>query len=167
MDDLENESKKFADQTIEIAEEIGLINRISKTYKGLKYEILVYSDRISWKVADKKFVWNNSARLYGGELVFDFNTFGTKGLGQQWTDETFTIFNDRIKTIKVEWTENTFYPNGQSLGHKQFWDEFFESGDKMKAVKETTFYRTMNNNGFSKIQTILDDYQQTIVILTK
>lgn len=88
-------------------------------------------------------------------------------MGQKWTDDTFEIFGDKIKEIKAVWKENPFYPKGQSLGHKQFWNDFLENGNKIQSVKETTFYKTMSKKEFSNIKTIIDDYNETIVILTK
>ena len=64
--------ERHLDEVLEMSE-IGLLNRISKVYNGLRYEVLVYSDKIVWKVNDKKFNWNNHARLWGGELEFDIN----------------------------------------------------------------------------------------------
>ncbi|PAM95398.1 hypothetical protein B4N84_08990 [Flavobacterium sp. IR1] len=100
-----------------------------------------------------------------GELEFDFNTAGVKGLGQKWTDETFEIFGDKIKSVKATWKYGNNYPNGESLGHKQFWEEMNLSYDKEKALKSTTFYKTMSEKGFSKIKLILDDLDETVIIL--
>ncbi|SMP30251.1 hypothetical protein [Chryseobacterium profundimaris] len=71
----------------------------------MKYRILIYEDEIVWKVADERFIWKNSARIWGGELEFDFNTYGVKGLVQKFTDEAFNHFGSKIKTIKVEWKQ--------------------------------------------------------------
>lgn len=142
------------------------MSKISKTYKGLQYEILIYSDNLIFKVNNEKFLWNNKARLWGGELEFDFNTFGIKGLGQQWTNDTFEIFNDKIKTIKVEWKSNINYPQGESLGYKQFYKIYDETFDAEQAVRETTFYETMSKKGFDKIKAVYPE-NSVIVILTK
>jgi hypothetical protein len=146
-------------------EKVGLLKTVVKTYKGLKYEILVYSDRISLKVANSKFIWDNHARLYGGELYFDLNTYGVKGLGQQWTDDVFEIFNSRIKSIKVEWKQLPQYPEGSSLGYKQFYKVYDETYDIGKAVKSTTFYETMSKKGFDNIHDVYEANNRVIVIL--
>ena len=127
---------------------------------------MIYSDRISWKVLDDKFIWDNHTRLWGGELEFDFNTYGIKGLGQQWTNEAFEIFGNRIKTIKVEWKQLPDYPGGESLGYKQFYEIFEETYNFEDAVKGTQFYETMRKKGYQKI----DGYEakeSVIVILKK
>ena len=163
IEELIEESKRVLDDY----DNIGLLNKIIKSHNGIKYEILIFQDRIRFNLLTKNNNWDNSARLWGGELEFDFNIIGVKGLGQKWTDDAFDIFNERIKSIKVVWTENPLYPGGRSLGHTQFWDTFLENGDKLKSVKETTFYETMSQKQFSNIKTIVDDYNETIVILTK
>lgn len=116
-------------------------------------------------ILDDRFIWNNHAKLYGGELVFDFNTFGVKKLAQRWVDETFDILGNRIKKIKVEWTENPFYPNGQSLGYKQFWDSYLETGDEILSTTKTTFYETINLKGFSIVDKVFVESESVIVIL--
>jgi hypothetical protein len=147
-------------------EELGLLNKYSKVFNGIKYDVLVYKDRISWKVADKRFNWDNHAKLWDGELEFDLNTFGVKGLGQQWTDETFQIFGNKIKTIKVEWKSLPNYPGGESLGYKQFYKVFNETYDLNKAAKSTRFFETMSKREFDKIKYV-DAQESIIVILTK
>ncbi len=163
IEELIEESKKVLDDY----DNIGLLNKIIKSHNGIKYEILIFQDRIRFNLLTKNNNWDNSARLWGGELEFDFNISGVKGLGQKWTDDAFEIFKERIERVKVTWTENPLYPEGRSLGHRQFWDAFMENGDKLKSVKETTFYETMSQKQFSNIITIIDDYNKTIVILTK
>jgi hypothetical protein len=142
------------------------LNKYSKVFNGIKYDVLVYKDRISWKVADKRFNWDNHAKLWDGELEFDLNTFGVKGLGQQWTDETFQIFGNKIKTIKVEWKSLPNYPGGESLGYKQFYKVFNETYDLNKAAKSTRFFETMSKREFDKIKYV-DAQESIIVILTK
>ncbi|MGG5210839.1 hypothetical protein ACQWU4_18115 [Chryseobacterium sp. MIQD13] len=147
-------------------EKAGLLKSIYHYYKGLKYRILIYEDQIIWKVADERFVWENSARVWGGELEFDFNTYGVKGLGQKFTDEAFNHFGKKVKTIKVEWKELSDYPGGESLGYKQFYEIFYEIGDADEAVKSTTFYKTMNKKGFTEIKSVFPE-KSVKVILTK
>lgn len=132
----------------------------------MKYRILIYEDQIIWKVADERFVWENSARVWGGELEFDFNTYGVKGLGQKFTDEAFNHFGKKVKTIKVEWKELSDYPGGESLGYKQFYEVFDEIGDADEAVKSTTFYKTMSKKGFTKVKSAFPE-KSVKVILTK
>ena len=146
---------------------LDLLNKLFKTYKGLKYEILIYSDRIIFNVLDKKFIWNNNARLWGGELEFDLNTFGVKGLGKVWTEDVFQIFGNRIKTVRVVWTENPFYPNGQSLGYKQFYEVYDQTFDVLESVKNTNFYDIMSKKGFGKIKDAYENKNSIIVILTR
>ena len=162
--DLENNPQKYGLSEYELA---GLVKKITKKFGEIEYEILVYNDKVIWKSLNNTELstWENSARLYGGELEFDFNTAGVKGLGQQWTDEAFEIFGNRIKSVKATWKYDSSYPNGESLGHKQFWNEMDLSFDKEKAVKSTTFYETMAKKGFSKIKLIVDDANETIIIL--
>ncbi|WP_292009210.1 hypothetical protein [Chryseobacterium sp.] len=150
-------------------EKAGLLKSIYHYYKGLKYRILIYEGEIIWKVADERFVWENSARVWGGELEFDFNTYGVKGLGQRFTDEAFNHFGKKIQTIKVEWKVLSDYPEGESLGYKQFNRVLEESYDKYKATQSTTFYKTMSKRGFSTIKRVDQDesIESVTVILTK
>lgn len=53
------------------ADNIGVLNKITKSYNGLKYEILIFQDRIRFNLLTKSNNWDNSARLWGGELEFD------------------------------------------------------------------------------------------------
>ena len=148
-------------------EKSGLLKSIYHYYKGLKYRILIYEDQIIWKVADERFVWENSARVWGGEIEFDFNTYGVKALGQKFTDEAFNHFGKKVKTIKVEWKQLSDYPGGESLGYKQFYKVFDETYDKFEAVKSTTFYKTMSKKGFDKIKDTYESENSVITILTK
>lgn len=136
-----------------MTESVELIKRISKTFKGVRYEILLYNDGIIWKSLNNLELnnWDNRANLFGGALSFDFNTFVIKGLGSKWTDKAFELFGNRINKIKVEWKLASHYPNGESLGHKQFWEEMDNSWDKIKSVKTTTFYKIMKQKGFNKV----------------
>jgi len=151
LEDLQVHPEKYGLSEYELA---GLVKKISKKFGEIEYEILVYNDRIIWKSLNNSELsqWENSAKLWGGELEFDFNTAGVKGLGQKWTDETFEIFGDRIKSIKVEWKTDPRYPNGESLGYKQFHEAFDETGDEILAIKETLFYQTMEKKGYGVIQ---------------
>lgn len=148
-------------------EKAGLLKSIYHYYKGLKYRILIYEDQIIWKVADERFVWENSARVWGGELEFDFNTYGVKGLGQKFTDEAFNHFRKKVKTIKVEWKQLSDYPGGESLGYKQYWETYFEIGDDIQAVRSTTFYKTMSKRGFTQVRSIRLEDESVIVVLQK
>ncbi len=148
-------------------EKAGLLKSIYHYYKRLKYRILIYEDEIVWKVADERFIWKNSARVWGGELEFDFNTYGVKGLGQKFTDEAFNHFGSKIKTVKVEWKQLPDYPGGESLGYKQFYEVFDETYDKFEAVKSTTFYKTMSKKGFTKIKDTYEEENSIKTILTK
>lgn len=158
------EAERKLNNLIDI-DEIGLLSKTTKAFLGLKYDVLIYSDRVVWKVYDNKFIWDNYSRLWNGELYFDYNTFGIKGLAQEWTTETFEIFKGRIKSIKAEWTTNPFYPNGEALGYKQFWNSYLETGDEYEAVKQTTFYKTMKGKGFSKIDKVYIHESKITVIL--
>ncbi|WP_452219680.1 hypothetical protein, partial [Lacinutrix salivirga] len=86
---------------------------------------------------------------------------------QHWTDEVFEVFGERIKKVKAVWKLDPKYPNGESLGHKEFWKEMDNSYDEFKAVKSTNFYKTFSERDFKKIKVILDDYGETIVELSK
>ncbi|MEM7086418.1 MAG: hypothetical protein AAF489_09560 [Bacteroidota bacterium] len=134
-----------------VQESIGLINRTFKTFGNVKYVILEYENILLWKVKNVKVDWINKAEIKKGVLEFDFNTFGIKGIGQKWTEEAFKIFNKRIEKVRAEWTTNPNYPDGESLGFKQFWSHFSESWDEIDALKKTTFYQTMKSNGFDEI----------------
>jgi hypothetical protein len=158
---------KFGKHLDNVIEEVGFISKISKIYKGLQYEIFIYSDNLIFKVNNEKFLWNNKARLWGGELEFDFNTYGVKGLGQEWTNRTFEIFGYRIKTIKVEWKQLPNYPEGESLGYKQFSKVFDETYDQYQAVKSTTFYETMSKKGYKNIKDVYIKQKSIVVLLTK
>lgn len=161
-------SKKKGKNNFDEYDNAGLLKTVEKSYQGLKYKILIYSDRISWRVFNEKFLWDNHVRLWGGELEFDFNTYGIKGLGQQWTEETFEIFGDKIKTVKVEWKQLPEYPDGESLGYKQFNKKFDETYDMHEAVKSTTFYKTMSKHEFHKIKDVYVTRDNSIItILTK
>jgi TANFOR domain-containing protein len=151
LEDLQAHPEKYGLSEYELA---NLVNRSTKKFGEIEYEILVYNDRIIWKSLNNKELatWENSARLYGGELEFDFNTAGVKGIGQKWTDEAFETFGDRVKSIKVEWKTDSRYPNGESLGYKQFNEAFDETGDEILAIKKTLFYQTMEKRGYGIIQ---------------
>ncbi|MFT5891562.1 MAG: hypothetical protein ACI9Y7_001667 [Dokdonia sp.] len=138
----------------EIAEEsIGLLNRTTRVFGKVSYTILEYKNIVRWKVRGSKIVWDNHAKIVDGVLDFDFNTFGIKGLGKQWTDDAFEIFGERIKEVKVEWTRNPAYPDGESLGMKQFWENLKKNDwNEYKAVEDSRFYETMNRKGFGKIK---------------
>ena len=144
----------------------GLISQTNKEFNNKKYDIFEYSDEIVWKVDDPKFMWNNKARLWGGELEFDFNTYGVSGLGKKWVDEAFEIFGNNIKSIKAEWKQLPEYPDGESLGYKEFTKSMDVFWDVNKAVESTTFFNTMKHKGFSKIKSVSEG-ESIIVILIK
>jgi hypothetical protein len=104
-------------------------------------------------------------------LEFDLNTLGAaKGLGQKITSEVFEFFKDNIKSIKTDWRLNPSYPEGSSLGYKEYTKALKEfNGNKELAVKETTFYKTMSRYQFDKVDYV-SDYSSTggnITILLK
>jgi hypothetical protein len=152
--------------TLKAYENEGLISHTNKEFNNKKYDIFEYSNEIIWKVDDPKFAWNNKARLWGGELEFDFNTYGVGGLGQKWADEAFEIFGDKIKSIRVEWKQLPEYPGGESLGYKQFTESMDIYWDVNKAVESTNFFNTMKNKGFSKIKSVSEG-ESIVVILIK
>ncbi|WP_452222437.1 hypothetical protein, partial [Lacinutrix salivirga] len=133
VDDLFKLSKEtYKDKRIlEIKEHLddvlGLIKKETRVFQGTKYEIKIFDKQITWSVLDKNDFWKNSAKLQEGVLEFDFNTYGIKGLGQHWTDEVFEVFGERIKKVKAVWKLDPKYPNGESLGHKEFWKEMDNS----------------------------------------
>ena len=145
---------------------IGLLNKIVKSHNGINYEILIFQDRIRFNLLTKNNHWDNSVRLWGGELEFDFNISGVKGLGQKWTDDAFEIFKERVKSVKVEWKQLPDYPEGTSLGYKQFNKIFEDTYDMYEAPKATRFYETMSKKGFNNIKHV-DSQESIIVILTK
>lgn len=57
--------------------------------------------------------------------------------------------------------------NGEALGLKQFWKEMDISYDKIKAVKTTTFYKTMSSKEFREIKFIDYKLEEVTVILEK
>ena len=103
--------------------------------------------------------WTNMAKRMGGEISFDFNTellkqkgYNVKGLGQKWTDDAFEVWSDKITSVKTEWTTNPYYPGGESLGYKEFYNVYNETGNDIQATKATTFYKTMSSKGFLTIK---------------
>jgi hypothetical protein len=160
------DSKSKEKITLDAYEKLGLISKTNKEFNGIKYDIFEYSNEIVWKVDNPKFTWNNQARLWGGELEFDFNTYGVSGLGQKWTEEAFELFGNKIKSIKVEWKQLPEYPGGESLGYKQFTESMDNFWDVNKAVESTTFFKTMKNKDFSKIKSVSEG-ESIVVILIK
>jgi|GEM_PF-3078609 len=167
----------FKNDPLEIAHEINICEeRLVKTFNNFKYEKLILRDEIVFNILTDTGIdtsWPNRCTIYGGELSFDLNTsllkqngYNVKGLGQKWVDDTFEIYNDRITSVKVEWTQNTNYPGGESLGYKEFNSIYESTYDKIQAVKATTFYETMSDKGFINIKNVFVDEEIT-VILTK
>ena len=159
--------KRYFEMKQNLDEILDLVKKEIRVYKGVKYEIKIYKKHIVWSVLEKDDFWENSAKLQQGVLEFDFHTYGIKGLGQHWTDETFEVFGDRIEKVKATWKLDPKYPNGESLGHIEFWKEMSNSYDKEQAIKVTTFYNTMREKGFDKINDVVDDFGETVVELTK
>ncbi|NOQ75554.1 MAG: hypothetical protein GQ574_26325 [Crocinitomix sp.] len=94
---------------------------------------------------------------------------GIKGLGQRWVDEAFEILQGKFSGIKTDWRKNPDYPDGESLGLKEFKKGLIEfHGDKTKAVKSTRFYDTMSSKGFKTVHDIWRlDKNNVIVVLKK
>ena len=168
----------FKNDPLEIAYEINICDeRLVKTLNNFRYEKLILRDEILFNILTDTGInstWPNGCKIYGGELRFDFNTsllkqngYNVKGLGQKWVDDTFEIFDDKITSIKVEWTENINYPSGESLGFKEFNSVYENTYDEIEAVKATTFYKTMSSRKFTNIKDILIDPGHITVILTK
>ena len=65
------------------------------------------------------------------------------------------------------WKLDPKYPNGESLGHKQFWEEMSNSWDKFEAAKKTTFYKTMSKKDFEKVSYIYYEYGKVELELIK
>lgn len=162
-----DESKNKEKITLETYEKQGLISKTSKELSNTKYDIFEYSNEIVWKVDNPIFTWNNKARIWGGELEFDFNTYGIAGLGQKWTNEAFEIFGDKIKSIRVEWKQLPEYPGGESLGYKQFTESMNNFWDVNKAVESTTFFKTMKDKGFSQIKNVSEGESIVVILIKK
>ncbi len=168
----------FKNDPLEIAHEINICDeRLVKTFNNFKYEKLISRDEVVFNILTDTGIdtsWPNNSKIISGELSFDINTslfkqngYNVKGLGQKWVDDTFEIFGDRIKSVKVEWTENINYPGGESLGYKQFNNVYENTYDQIEAVKATTFYKTMSSRKFTNIKDVLIDPGYIKVILTK
>ena len=169
----------FKNNPDEIIFELGLYNeRFVKTFNNAyRYEVLVSNNEIAFNVLKQIGIetsWTNVANRLGGELSFDINTallkpqgYTVTGLGQKWTDDAFEIWNDKITSVKTEWTTNPNYPGGESLGYKEFYNVYYETGDKIQAAKSTSFYETMSKKGFSNIEDVYEKQNSVIVILTK
>ena len=79
---------------------------------------------------------------------------GLGGIGTRWVNDTFEIWGKRIKSIKLDWGKNPNYSGGESLGYKQFWEIYDETGDEYEAVRGTRAYEQMKKNGFGKIANV-------------
>ncbi|RVU91096.1 hypothetical protein EH230_09400 [Flavobacterium columnare] len=141
---------------------------ITRKFKNVTYKIVREENYIEWIIKDSNL--KNKTRLFSGMLEFDLNTLGAaKGLGQKFTSEAFEFFKGNIKSIKAEWQLNPKYPGGSSLGYKEYTNALLELGNKIEAVKKTTFYKTMSLYEFNKVDDVLD-YSSTggnIIILLK
>ena len=63
---------------------------------------------------------------------------------------------------------NPYYPGGESLGYKEFYNVYNETGNDIQATKATTFYKTMSSKGFLTIKVdIYPEKEEVIVILKK
>jgi len=149
-----------------------LIKQELRVYKGIKYEISIYTKKIEWKFLDFESSKINSMELDDYSFVsFDFripDKFIGKGFGKHFVGETFNAFKNQIKGAKASWTEFSAYPEGSSLGYKQFWKAFDENGDKIKAVESTDFFKIMKNNNINKLdneQIIIENETNTIDVL--
>ena len=134
-----------------------LIKQEIRTYKGVKYEISIYTKKIEWKFLDLTNSKINRMELDDYSFVsFDFripDELLGKGFGKYFVDETFNAFKNQIKGATASWTEFSAYPGGSSLGYKQFWKSYNELGDKYKALETTDFYQLMSKKyGVSKIK---------------
>lgn len=156
---------------VEVLEEWrGLIKVITKKFNGVNYQILVYESQIHWKVLNNaKFSkFKNRVGVMFGNLEFDFNTFGVKGLGQQWVDEAFEHLQGKFSRIKTEWRKNPNYPDGESLGLKEYKEGLIKfDGDMVKSVKNTRFYETMSERGFKTIDDIWPVNEDNIIVVLK
>lgn len=147
-----------------IQESVGLIKRVSQTFKGERYYLMEYSDRLVFKLEHPSIEWTNKAELWGGELSFDFNTGTIRKIGSHWVDETFKFWGNRIKSVSLDWGKNEAYPGGESLGYKQYMKIFDETGDELEAVKGTDAYKLMGKNGFGKIKDVFINRQGMIIV---
>ncbi len=145
---------------------------VTRMFKDIIYKIVREENYIEWII--KKSNLTNRARLFGGMLEFDFNTLGaTKGLGQKFTSEAFEFFGKKIKKVKTEWRLNPSYLGGSSLGYKEYTNALKKfNGNKELAAKETTFYKTMSQYQFDKIDDILESringkLESAIILLKK
>lgn len=141
----------------------------------------MYNDVIDFNIFTNKGTvggWNNSAEIISGQISFDINTsifddkiYNIKGLGQKWTDDAFEIWNNKITSVKTEWTTNPDYPEGKSLGYKEFFNVYYETGDAVKAFEQTTFYKTMAKKGFiyynPQKDIIIDTYKVKVILRNK
>lgn len=140
-------------------------------YKGIVYEVTRTVTKIKWKFLDNSSKILNSASVSPEKFIeFDFNIpeehLG-KGLGQHFLDESFEIFGaESIDGAEVSWASDPSYPDGSSLGYKEFWKYFDKLKDEKKALMETTFYKTMKKRGIDLItdESIQIDYQKSIYV---
>jgi hypothetical protein len=153
-----------------------LIKQEIRIYKGVKYEISIYTKKIEWKFLDLANSKINRMELDDYSFVsFDFripDELLGKGFGKYFVDETFIAFKNQIKGATASWTEFSAYPGGSSLGYKQFWKAYKELGDEIKALETTDFYQLMSNKyGISKIKkgdsVDIGEFDQVYIIIYK
>lgn len=132
-----------------------LIKQEIRTHKGVKYEISIFTKKIEWRFLE----------LEGSELQrmdlddHFFISFAFRipdrllgdGFGKHFLEESFSAFKNQIKGATVSWTEFSIYPGGSSLGYKQFWKAYDKTGDRLKAVKETDFFKIMDKKRINKL----------------
>lgn len=85
-----------------------------------------------------------------------------------WTNPSIFL---KIKGATASWNESPLYPGGSANGYKQFWKVFNQNGDKIKALKSTSFYSLMEAKGISKIDNnasvFIDEFTNINIIIYK
>lgn len=178
--------KQIHFKNIENAEEFAnkiVLTAFSKTikysanlkYKGIIYEVTKIGGILKWKFSDELSKYVNRADLSEfGSISYEFHIpdelrkrpYG--GFGQKFLNESFEIYGKDIKSTTASWNEYSAYPEGSSLGYKQFWKAFNVLGDKNEALKTTTFYKTMSGKGLSKLEkesVVIDDLDNSISVI--
>ncbi|UUC46333.1 hypothetical protein [Flavobacterium cerinum] len=132
-----------------------LIKQEIRFHKDVKYEISIYTKKIEWRFLDLERAKNQRMELDDYFFIsFDFripDELLGKGFGKHFLEESFSAFKNQIKGAKASWTEFSIYPGGSSLGYKQFWKIYDQTGDPVKAVKETDFFKIVDKKGINKL----------------